>query len=75
MSEFKRPQGGGLSDDPEACYRAGFQHGAAALYHHIKRHLSEKEQASLVAWTDVALQKWRHDRDAKPMPPEYVRRL
>jgi hypothetical protein len=29
MSEFKRPPG--VSEDPEFCYRSGYQHGAWAV--------------------------------------------
>ncbi len=65
MSEFKRPEWG--SQDPEESYRSGYQDGALAALQAVESGMTTDE---LKHWTDVKLQKWRHDRSAFPTPPK-----
>ncbi len=67
MSEFKRPVG--VSDDPEHCYRSGYQHGAWALFEFLGNKISVSDQERLRVWIESDLQHWRHDRKAAPRPP------
>lgn len=71
MSKFKRPSGfdNGHRDDPEEQYRAGFQHGAAAL---LKAMQSENPPtwATIEKWIGTDLQRWRHDQQESPEPPK-----
>jgi hypothetical protein len=66
MSEFKRPPS--VSEDPEFCYRSGYQHGAWAILEALYGGRTA-DQGRLRAWVEIDLQKWRHDRNAVPKPP------
>ena len=66
MSEFNRPPG--VSDDPEYCYRSGYQHGAWAALEALRGRIADQKR--LREWGEIDLQKWRHDRNAIPSPPE-----
>jgi hypothetical protein len=68
MSEFKRPPG--VSHDPEFCYRSGYQHGAWAVFQALEARLDSADQAGLRTWIEIDLQKWRHDRNTSPRPPD-----
>ena len=65
MSEFKRPPG--VSEEPEFCYRSGYQHGAQAILEALRGKTADEER--LRAWVAIDLQAWRHDRDAVSNPP------
>lgn len=67
MSEYKRPAG--ASGDPEACYRAGYQHGAYAILRRIEKKLLAADRKQLLDWIEIDLQRWRHDRHSEPQPP------
>jgi hypothetical protein len=71
MSEFKRPAG--VSDDPEASYRAGYQHGAWAVFERVRTHIPAEEQVRFEQWIEGDLQQWRHDRARNPAPPIFRR--
>jgi hypothetical protein len=67
-SVFKRPAA--APDDPEAAYRAGYQHGAVAALKAVAEIRGEHvSDARFLEWTDSLLQTWRHDRNAPPRPP------
>jgi hypothetical protein len=65
MSKFERPPG--VSEDPEFCYRSGYQHGALAVLEALQARTADQER--LRAWVEIDLQKWRHDPEAVPRPP------
>lgn len=72
-SEYKRPPGieGLQADDPEARYRAGYQHGAAEALRAVRAiRGTHPSDAKFTAWTDAQLQTWRHDRKASYQPPK-----
>lgn len=67
-SEFKRPPSKETyREDPEEQFRAGYQHGAYAALIAIGSGL---EMDKLKHWIEVDLQRWRHDRQAEPVPPK-----
>jgi hypothetical protein len=68
MSEFKRPDH--VSDDPELCYRSGYQHGAYAILQAVSGKLMSAERDRLLKWVEINLQQWRYDRAASPKTPE-----
>lgn len=67
-SEFKRPPHTSNRSDPEAQYRAGFQHGAQRVREMIQSGLVDTE--ALAKWIEIDLQKWRHDPETDWQPPD-----
>jgi hypothetical protein len=62
--------------DPEASYRRGFQHGAAALLQLVATKLDPADARALAEWTGAELRDWRivghetADSASPPPPPE-----
>jgi hypothetical protein len=67
MSEFKRPPA--VKEDPEHCYRSGYQHGAQACFEALQKRLTPTDKDWLRTWIEIDLQRWWHDREANPRPP------
>jgi hypothetical protein len=57
-----------VSDDPEYCYRRGFQHGAWKVLEAIMTGTAGQER--LRAWIEIDLAKWRHDPNTGPNHPK-----